>query len=90
MKDIVLYGSRDFIMKHIPPVTVQLWDKDMLVSIIYTELTVVLASILICRRRTTSVSFKLLQFWSGIWMIKQSQDCNGSKLNGMENMLESC
>jgi hypothetical protein len=30
--NIELHGSRSFIMEHIPPVTIQLWDKDMLVS----------------------------------------------------------
>lgn len=38
MNDIELYGNKDFIMEHIPPVTVEFWDKDMLVS--STELRV--------------------------------------------------
>ena len=34
MKDIELCGNKAFIMEHVPPVTVEIWDKDKLVNLL--------------------------------------------------------
>ena len=60
IKEIELSGNKTFITEHTPPVTVELWDKDKLVSMFLNKTHVVchLHYKHYYRKVTTLVSFK--------------------------------